>query len=75
MLAWPGGLGIAAAAVAQLASSVPGFTQASECTYPLLREDVLAEPLVCVRGELQLPDGPGLGVTVDRARLERYAVA
>lgn len=36
---------------------------------------VLADPLPLVDGRLTLPDGPGLGVEVDRQRLEALTVA
>ena len=35
--------------------------------------DVLAEPQVVADGKMQLPKGPGLGVTLDHASLERLA--
>lgn len=36
-------------------------------------DDIIAAPLRYEDGELFVPDGPGLGVEVDEAKLERYA--
>jgi L-alanine-DL-glutamate epimerase-like enolase superfamily enzyme len=36
-------------------------------------DDVIAAPLRFEGGELFVPEGPGLGVEVDEAKLERYA--
>ena len=66
--------GIAAAAMLQLAAATPSLASANECGYPLLKEDVLAEPLELIDGLVTVPQGPGLGVQVDRARLERFQV-
>ncbi len=41
--------------------------------YPFpLADEILAEPLEIVRGELVVPKRPGLGVTVDESVIERY---
>jgi L-alanine-DL-glutamate epimerase-like enolase superfamily enzyme len=39
-----------------------------------LADDLLAEAPRVVGGRLRLPDGPGLGVEIDRARLQHLAV-
>ena len=39
-----------------------------------LREDLLCEPFPIVDGAVCVPTGPGLGISVDPQRLERYAV-
>jgi hypothetical protein len=38
-------------------------------------DDLLAEPLTIQGGFLKVPDGPGLGVTVNEAALERLRMA
>jgi muconate cycloisomerase len=44
-----------------------------ECVGPLkAREDVIVEPLDLSSGSLALPAGPGLGVTLDDAKLAEY---
>lgn len=67
-------LGIAMAAVLQLAASTPGFDRCAECFCHQLQDDVLAEPLEIVDGTIAVPRGPGLGVEVDRNKIERYQV-
>jgi muconate cycloisomerase len=36
-------------------------------------DDIITAPFRFVDGALELPEGPGLGITVDRAKLTRYA--
>lgn len=43
-----------------------------DCTENLLREESLAVPLALEDGHLAVPQGPGLGIEVDEAFLERY---
>jgi glucarate dehydratase len=66
-------LGIAAAAVLQLAAATPAFSGATESCYHELKDDLLAERLEIIDGMLTVPHGPGLGVEIDRAKIERYA--
>jgi L-alanine-DL-glutamate epimerase-like enolase superfamily enzyme len=41
--------------------------------YPFpLADEILAEPLTIENGQLLVPDGPGLGVTIDESVIERY---
>jgi L-alanine-DL-glutamate epimerase-like enolase superfamily enzyme len=37
-----------------------------------LRGDVLAERIETVDGMMTTPEGPGLGVEISRAKIERY---
>ena len=48
--------------------------KSSECVYCELQEDVLAVPLSVSDGVLAVPSEPGLGVEVDRGKLERLQV-
>ena len=41
-------LGIATAAITQLAAATPSFASANESVYPQLADDVLSEPLTLV---------------------------
>ena len=68
-------VGIAAAAMLQLAASTPAFTGCNECADHQLEDDVLVRPLEIVDGMITAPRAPGLGVEVDRAKVERYQVA
>lgn len=42
-------------------------------TLDLLADDLIVTPPSIENGEMLLPDGPGLGVTLDRDALDRYA--
>jgi len=67
-------LGIATAAMLQLAAALPVLDGCNECAYPQLQDDILTEPLELVDGLLTVPQLPGLGIAVDRAKLEHYQV-
>lgn len=67
-------LGIGTAAMLQLAAATPAFSGANESAYHQLQDDVLAQPLEIVDGMMAVPQAPGLGVEVDRAKVERYQV-
>jgi L-alanine-DL-glutamate epimerase-like enolase superfamily enzyme len=66
--------GIGTAAMLQLAASAPALSSCNECTCLQLQRDVLVEPLEVVDGMMTVPQAPGLGVEVDRAKVERYRV-
>jgi muconate cycloisomerase len=63
------------------AASLHGCAAARNCTLPsdivgtLVREDdLILEPLNFCGGFAHVPQGPGLGVTLDEAALERYTI-
>ncbi|HEX6797058.1 MAG TPA: enolase C-terminal domain-like protein [Ktedonobacterales bacterium] len=65
-------LGIATAAGAQLAASLPDLAFPSYLVGPLkYREDVVREPLVVEDGQIAVPRRPGLGVEIDTDALRR----
>lgn len=66
--------GIATAAVLHLAAAAPSLEWGVSLTSQYLAEDVLLRPLAFTLGHLHVPDGPGLGVAVDEARVRRFAV-
>jgi len=66
--------GIATAAVLHMAAAVPSLDWGVSLTSQYLAEDVLVSPLVFGQGYAQVPDGPGLGIEVDEARVRRFAV-
>jgi len=41
-------------------------------TNPGLAEDVAVEPLAVVRGHVDVPERPGLGIEVDERRVRRW---
>ncbi|HUJ87675.1 MAG TPA: mandelate racemase/muconate lactonizing enzyme family protein [Burkholderiales bacterium] len=49
------------------------------CEYPVafdpIRFELTDPPLVAVDGKVEVPDGPGLGVTLNEAAVKRYAVS
>jgi glucarate dehydratase len=65
-------LGISLAAMVHLAAAVPNLTYACDTHWPWKTEDVVAGPPPEFRGgALSVPDGPGLGVELDRDALAR----
>ncbi len=65
-------LGIATAAMLQLAGALPVLDGCNESDYPQLHDDLLAERLELVDGMLTVPEAPGLGITVDRGKLDPH---
>lgn len=77
------GTGIALAASLQLLAVLPHSPLRRTPREPILefdrsehpfRQAVLTQPLEHVRGVVRIPDGPGLGIEVDRTALRKYAV-
>ena len=67
-------LGLKTAAMLHVVASSPGFTLANDCAYYGLEDDVITPPHRIERGFMEVPQGPGLGVTVDEGKLARYRV-
>lgn len=80
--AWGGAVGLTAAL--HLVASLPPSPHGDNIPYPTLveydmsdnplRSRLLATPLVLREGRLMLPDGPGLGVTLDESVVAQYRV-
>nr|BBH95930.1 dipeptide epimerase [Thermogemmatispora argillosa] len=67
--------GIGVCAALHLAAAHPALTQAAGLgTLTLLTSDLLSKPLTLEAGLLQVPVGPGLGVSPDQAALAHYSV-
>lgn len=65
-------LGISLAAMAHLAAATPNLTYDCDTHYPWQSDEVIeGGKLHFADGRLRLPDGPGLGVTLDHAALAR----
>jgi glucarate dehydratase len=63
-------LGISLAAMTHLAAATPNLDYACDTHYPWRHEDVIAgTPLPFSGGSIRVPDGPGLGVELDRDAL------
>jgi L-alanine-DL-glutamate epimerase-like enolase superfamily enzyme len=65
-------LGIATAAALHLAAAMPELAVANEIAPRQLRHTVLSHPAGISEGMVPVPEAPGLGITIDRARLERH---
>ncbi len=66
--------GIATVANLHLASALPEVEYPNDAGLHFLTADVLAEPQVVRNGAMKLPGGAGLGVTLDRAKLDALSV-
>ncbi|PZW50491.1 D-galactarolactone cycloisomerase [Humitalea rosea] len=80
--AWGSAIGLAATVqfLAALPDTPPAFRPMPpmlefEQTPNPLRDHLAREPIVQTRGIVRVPDGPGLGIEVDRAVLAQYKVA
>src|SRR5262249_30396315 len=67
-------LGIKTAAMLHVVASTPCFSLANDCTYYGLVDDILASLHRIEAGFMHVPEGPGLGVQVDEAKVQRYRV-
>jgi glucarate dehydratase len=69
-----GELGIQLASMLHLGAVLPNLTFSADAHYHHLVDDVIRGGKVSYEGgRIAVPDGPGLGVELDRDRLERYA--
>lgn len=66
-------LGVATAAALQLLGTWQPSQMAHQTHLSLVEHDLLAERLVFTGGCLEVPSGPGIGVELDGAAVERYA--
>jgi glucarate dehydratase len=66
--------GITMAAMIHLGAVIPQLTMASDTHYPWLPadSDIIAGPKISIhKGKMQVPTGPGLGVSLDPDKLAR----
>lgn len=69
-----GELGVATYAGAHMMAATPGFRYASQAYGALLSDDIVeGGSLPYANGCLRIPEGPGIGVELDRDRVARYA--
>jgi D-galactarolactone cycloisomerase len=78
------GSGVALAAALQLLAVLPALTPPSlnpiepmlefDRTEHPIRQALLVTPIEHTRGRVDIPQGPGLGIDIDRAALERFRV-
>jgi muconate cycloisomerase len=65
---------LASAAAIHLACAVPSVDWGVSLTHFYLAHDLVRRPLALCNGHVGLPDGPGLGVEIDEAAVERFRV-
>jgi muconate cycloisomerase len=65
---------LASAAAIGLACAVPSVDWGVSLTHFYLAEDLVRQPLPLHDGEVKLPNGPGLGVEIDEAAVEKFRV-
>jgi muconate cycloisomerase len=63
---------LASAAAIHLACAVPAVDWGVSVTHFYLAHDLVRHPLPLRDGHVALPDGPGLGVEIDEAAVERF---
>ena len=67
--------GITTAAEYQIARMIPNLDDGNQIMWQLARDNIVSAPsLAPVGGWLEMPDAPGLGITLDRGVVERLAV-
>jgi D-galactarolactone cycloisomerase len=79
------GTGVALAAALQLLAVIPSFTPPSlnpiepmlefDRTEHPIRQAILAQPIEHERGRVAIPNGPGLGIEINRDALEHFRAA
>lgn len=69
-----GELGVQLATMLHLGAVVPNLAYAADAHYHHLTDDIIVGgKLPYVDGAIAVPEGPGLGVTIDRDKLSQYA--
>ncbi|QIB74011.1 mandelate racemase/muconate lactonizing enzyme family protein [Halogeometricum borinquense] len=68
-------LGIRTAAILHAVHGIPGFSLPPDSVYYGWEDDVIVDPFDVADGTLRVPQGPGLGVEIDRDRIEEYRIA
>jgi glucarate dehydratase len=69
-----GELGIQLATMLHLGAVIPNLTFAADAHYHHLKDDIIVGGLMKYEGgKIRVPDGPGLGVKLDREKLAQYA--
>ena len=65
--------GVELAAMLHTASTLPTMTMEGDAHYHYLEDDIIVGgKMEYVNGAIKVPDGPGLGVTLDEDKMEKY---
>ena len=67
-------LGVRTAAILHAVAGIPGFSLPPDTVYYAWEDDVITSPFEIRDGEIELPDGPGLGVEVSESKLAEYGL-
>ncbi len=67
-------MGIKLAAILHVNAALEAFTHAMDSTYMAHQDDILTEKIVVKDGNYLVPELPGLGITVDEEKVEKYTV-
>lgn len=67
-------LGVKTAAMAHVVATTPIIDLAPDSVYYAWEDYVLEDPFSAKDGTIQVPEGPGLGVTVDETKVEQYRI-
>jgi L-alanine-DL-glutamate epimerase-like enolase superfamily enzyme len=67
-------LGVKTAAVLHAVSTTPEINLPPDTVYYAWEDDVIEDRFAVEDGSIEVPDGPGLGVTVDEEKVRRYRV-
>jgi glucarate dehydratase len=66
-------LGISTAAMLHFLASHPYVAHAADSHYHHQLDDIITEKFTYKQGKMKVPKGPGLGVEIDRKKLQKYA--
>ena len=67
-------LGVRTAAILHAVHGIPGFSLPPDTVYYSWEDDVIQNPFQISNGYMTIPDEPGLGITIDRDKVEKYRV-
>jgi L-alanine-DL-glutamate epimerase-like enolase superfamily enzyme len=67
-------LGLKTAAMLHVVASNPNYPLANDCTYYGLTDDIIEPQHRIEAGFMPVPEGPGLGVQVDEAKVKKYRI-
>ncbi|RJT08044.1 mandelate racemase/muconate lactonizing enzyme family protein [Halococcus sp. IIIV-5B] len=68
-------LGVRTAAILHAVSGIPGFSMPPDSTYYAWEDDVIEREFTVENGSIDVPEGPGLGIDIDRDSIEDYRIA
>lgn len=67
-------LGIKTAAILHAVSSTPAINLPSDLAYHNWADDIIETPFEVNNGTIEVPDAPGLGISVDSSKVEEYRI-